>query len=189
MANRASEYNIDSAFLQRWSPRAFSDKPVEHEKLMSLFEAAKWAPSCYNEQPWLFLYAIKEEDLRIFRSILVEQNQQWANKAPIITFLFAKKHFTHNGKPNRWSEFDAGAAWMSLALQAHKIGLITHGMGGFSEEKAYELLNVSPDEYKAIAAIAIGYEGDKLELPPELQEREVVSDRKPLSEVVHEGKF
>ena len=184
---RSYEYEIDDMFIQRWSPRAFSSKPVEQEKIKTLFEASRWAPSCYNDQPWLFLYATKEEDLKKFRSILVEQNQRWANHAPVLAFVFARKNFTFNGKPNRWSEFDAGSAWMSLAFQANKLGLYTHGMAGFNEELAYELLNVSPDEYKAMAAIAVGYMGDKSELPEDLQEREVLSDRKPLSEVAHEG--
>jgi len=186
---RIPESAIENIFIERWSPRAFSSKPVEKEKLLSLFEAAKWAPSCYNEQPWLFLYATKEEDLKIFRSILVEQNQVWANNAPVLAFVFAKKDFTFNGKPNRWAEFDSGAAWMSLAIQANKLGLYTHGMAGFNENLAYELLNVSPEEYKAVAAIAIGYMGDKSELPQELQEREELSQRKALSEIIHEGKF
>lgn len=186
---RTPENNVDNIFLERWSPRAFSSKPIEKEKLMTLFEAARWAPSCYNEQPWLFLYAAKEEDLKIFRNILVEQNQVWANKAPVLAVVFAKKNFTFNGKPNRWAEFDSGSAWMSLAIQANKLGLYTHGMAGFNENLAYELLNVSPDEYKAVAAIAIGYIGDKSKLPQELQEREEPSPRKTIAEITHEGKF
>lgn len=186
---RTPENNVDNIFLERWSPRAFSSKPVEKEKLMTLFEAARWAPSCYNEQPWLFLYAAKEEDLKIFRNILVEQNQVWANKAPVLAVVFARKHFTFNGKPNRWAEFDSGSAWMSLAIQANKLGLYTHGMAGFNENLAYELLNVSPDEYKAVAALAIGYMGNKSELPKELQEREEPSPRKTITEITHEGKF
>ena len=110
--NRKTEVPIDPQFIDRWSPRAFSSKPVEKEKLLSIFEAARWSPSCFNEQPWLFLYATNEEDLKLFRSILVEKNQLWANKAPVLVYVFAKKFFAYNGKPNRWAEFDCGSAWM-----------------------------------------------------------------------------
>ena len=113
----------------------------------------------------------------------------WANKVPVLAFVLARKNLKFNGAPNRWSEFDAGAAWMSLSLQANKLGLYTHGMAGFKEHLVYEFLNVSPDKYKAVAAIAIGYMGDKAELPQELQEREEISLRKQLSEIIHEGKF
>jgi len=185
--NRIPEKNIDEIFVKRWSPRAFADKKVDKELLLTLFEAAKWTPSAYNEQPWMYLYATNEDDLKIFRSILVEQNQAWANKAPVLAFAFAKKNFAMNGKPNSWAVFDTGASWMALTLQAAKLGLFTHGMAGFDENAAYERLNVNPDEYKAVAAMAIGYIGDKSELPPELKEREEISDRKPLAEVAHEG--
>jgi len=187
--NRIPEKNIDEIFYKRWSPRAFLDEKVDRETLLTLFEAAKWTPSAYNEQPWMYLYATKEDDLEIFRSILVEQNQVWANKAPVLAFVFAKRNFELNGKPNNWAVFDTGASWMALALQAARLGLITHGMAGFDENAAYEKLNVNPDEYKAVAAIAIGYMGDKSELAPELQEREELSNRKPLAEVAHEGAF
>jgi len=186
---RIPENQIEQMFVERWSPRAFSSKPVEKEKLMSVFEAAKWAPSCYNDQPWLFLYATKEEDLKIFKSILVEQNQAWANKAPVLAIVFARKNLEFNEQPNNWAEFDSGAAWMALSLQANKLGLYTHGMAGFKEDLAYDLLNVSPDKYKAIAAIAIGYMGEISQLPEDLQEREEISLRKPLSEIIHEGKL
>lgn len=188
MMTRTPEKQIDAQFIERWSPRAFSSQPVEQEKLLSMFEAAKWAPSCFNEQPWLFLYATKGEELEIFQNLLVEKNQMWANKAPVLAFVFARKTFAYNGKPNRWAEFDSGSAWMSLSLQANKLGLYTHGMAGFQEDKIYETLNISKDDYTAIAAIAIGYMADKSVLPQEFAEKEFPSDRKPLAEVAKKWK-
>jgi nitroreductase len=157
--------------------------------LDSLFEAARWAPSCFNEQPWFFLYASSEEDLIIYHSLLVEANQVWANKAPVLAFALARTKFTRNQTLNAWAEFDTGAAWMSLALEAYKLGLITHGMGGFLEDKAYEVLNIPREDFKVICAIAIGYQGDPNTLPAKYAESEHPNDRKPHSEVVKQGKF
>lgn len=186
---RTPETEIDKLFLERWSPRAFADRPIEKEKIKSLFEAAKWAPSCFNEQPWRFLYATEGELLKEFQSILMEKNQVWANKAPLLGFIVTKINFTETGKTNRWAELDAGAAWMSLTVQARKLGLYTHGMGGFNAEKAYEVLNIPKDEYKVLAAFVVGYIGDKSSLPEELAEREVPSDRKKQAQICTEGKF
>jgi len=105
-------------FLDRWSPRALSPEPISEHHLAALFEAARWAPSCYNEQPWLFLYATSMEDRQRFASALVEKNRAWASRAPLLVFLATRRHFASNGKPNRHAGFDAGAAWMALAIQA-----------------------------------------------------------------------
>ncbi|MCZ6779000.1 MAG: nitroreductase family protein [Acidobacteriota bacterium] len=186
---RISEVPVDPMFIDRWSPRAFSTEPVPEESLRTLFEAARWAPSCFGEEPWLFLYATKQEDLDLFRTLLVDGNRTWADRAPVLAFAFARLTFKHNDKPNRWAEFDSGAAWMSLALQASRLGLCTHGMGGFHEDKIYAALNVSREKYKAMAGIAIGWRGDASQLPPELAEKESPNNRKPLAEVAVEGKF
>src|SRR5437870_4918347 len=98
--NRIPEAEIDPMFIERWSPRAFDAKPVSDKILASLFEAARWSPSCFNEQPWLFLYANTEEDLQYFRPLLVDQNRAWADKVPVLVFAFAKRNFAYNGKPN-----------------------------------------------------------------------------------------
>jgi nitroreductase len=176
-------------FLERWSPRAFSSKPVEAETLASLFEAARWAPSCYNEQPWLFLYASKEPELSRFKEILVEFNQSWNAPVPVLTFLVARKAFRRNDKPNAWAEFDCGAAWMSLALQAHSMGLATHARAGFDADKAYEVLGVPRETHTVVCAISIGYPGQREDLPEKMREREEPSGRDSLAEIAVEGSF
>ena len=187
--SRVPTVPIDPMFLDRWSPRAFAPEPVSKEALASLFEAARWAPSCYNEQPWLFLYASKEEDLDVFRSLLTPKNRVWAEGAPVLAIVLARRAFEKNGKPNRWAAFDAGAAWMSLALQARRLGLYTHAMAGFDEERAYEALGAPKERYEAMAAIAIGRRGDPPQLPEDLARRETPSLRKPLAEVAIEGRY
>ncbi len=176
-------------FLERWSPRAFSQEPVSREELSSLFEAARWAPSCFNEQPWLFVYGADGEDRARIEPLLVEGNRAWARKAPVLGVVFARKNFARNGAPNRWASFDSGAASMSLALQALDLGLSTHFMGGFDEAAAHEALNVPRDEFEAMAAFAIGRRGDPGELEQSMRERERPSDRKDRSEVAVEGRY
>ncbi len=183
---RKPEHEIDNMFIERWSPRAFSSEVIEKETLLKLFEAAKWAPSCYNEQPWLFAYADKEESLKTFRSLLAPKNQLWANKAPVLCFVFARNKFSFNNNFNFWAQFDCGAAWASLAFQAVKLGLFAHGMAGFDRENVYGKLNISRDDYTAVAAIAIGKYGDINELVPEFLEAEKPNFRKSLSEIIKE---
>ena len=174
-------------FIDRWSPRAFSSEPIAEEDILTLFEAARWSPSCYNEQPWRFVYAQHPDDLEKFRSVLVEANQAWANTAPLLVLVFCKKRFTHNGKSNRWADFDTGAAWMALALQAHQLGLITHAMGGFDTDKAFSVTGIDADEYEAMCAIAIGKPGDANDLPDSLRTRETPSERREMNEILFEG--
>jgi len=174
-------------FIERWSPRAFLSEPVVEEDIKTIFEAARWSPSCFNEQPWRFVYAQQPEDLERFRSVLVEGNQIWANTAPLLVLVFSKKSFTQNDKPNRWADFDTGAAWMALSLQANKLGLYTHGMGGFDPEKAYAATAINPDKFNAICAIAIGKPGEVNTLPAGLKEGEVASERMSLDEIIFEG--
>lgn len=187
--SRTPEAEVDPLFIERWSPRAFSPKPVSEKTLASLFEAARWAPSSSNEQPWLFLYANTEEDLQLFRPLFMDGNRIWSDKVPVLAFAIARRAFAKNGTPNRCAAFDTGAAWMSLTLQARKLGLYTHGMGGIHVDKVYEVLDVPKDQYEVICGIAIGYLGDPSTLPAPLQEREKPSPRKPLSEVAVRGKF
>ncbi len=187
--NRTSPYQINNMFLDRWSPRAFSAKSVSEKTAKTIFEAARWAPSCYNEQPWRFLYALKGEKHELFLSLLVKQNQIWAHKAPLLSFMLAKNKFSLNNKENKWAQFDCGAAWLSAALQANELGLHAHAMAGFKPEKAYEKLEVDPDEYTIVCAIAFGYKEDPDELPPTLQKNEFPSSRKELSELIKEGRF
>ena len=180
---RTPQARVDPLFIDRWSPRALSSEPIPSDMLASLFEAARWAPSSSNEQPWLFMYADQPAALEKYRTILVEKNRTWADKAPVLIVVFARRNFARSGQPNRLYAFDTGAAWMSLVLQAHKLGLFAHAMAGFSQEKAYELFGVDPNQYEAMAAIVVGKYGDHKLLPPDLRDREKPSDRKPLSEV------
>ncbi len=188
MANpRTPAADIDSMFTDRWSPRSFLDAPITDDQLKTLFEAARWAPSCYNEQPWLFLYATEAADRARFASALVEKNRLWAQKAPLLVFVLARLSFAHNGKPNRHAPFDAGAAWMSLALQARKLGLHAHAMAGFSREKAFQVLNLSPAEFDIMAAVAVGKRDDPDRLPEEMAAMEKPNERKPAEEVARKG--
>ena len=188
-APRQAEAPVDSQFLDRWSPRAFAAEAVSPGKLASLFEAARWSPSCFNEQPWLFVYATAPEDRQRVLELLVEGNRVWAQHAPVLGVVFAKRRFGHNDKPNRWGGFDAGAAAFSFTLQANKLGLSTHFMGGFSAEASYNALGVPEADYEAMAAFAVGVRGEASSLPEEIAEREHPSSRKPLSEVAFQGRF
>jgi nitroreductase len=186
---RRPDHPLDSQFIDRWSPRAFSPAPVPRDVLNTLFEAARWAPSCFNEQPWLFLVATEKDDLVRFGDLLSTGNQVWATRAPVLAFLFARRVFSHTGRPNRTFMFDCGAAWMSLALQACKLGLFAHAMAGFKREELYGELGVSPDDYEAICAIAIGSYGDVALLPPDVAAREKPNDRRPISSFVVYGRM
>ena len=180
---------VDLLFVDRWSPRAFAPDPVPRDTLMQLFEAARWAPSAMNEQPARFLYADTPETLDLFRPLLMPANRVWADRAPVLAFVLSKRKYDHNDRPNRTYQFDAGAAWMSLALQARMLGLYTHGMAGIHVEEAYDALNVSKDDYEIIAAVAIGQMGDASKLPDKVREREVPSGRKALADIAIAGGF
>jgi nitroreductase len=186
---RKAEVPIDSAFLERWSPRSFKPDPLSEEQIKSLFEASRWAPSCFNEQPWVYIYAVREEDRKRFLSLLTLKNQSWAHRAPLLLFIAAKLRFSHNDNPNRSAEFDAGSAWMSLALCARKLGLHSHAMAGFDKERCYEVLCIPKERYKVMAAIAVGKKDAPSELPEELRENEYPSGRKPLHQIYCEGVF
>lgn len=157
--NRSAAYEIDPVFLNRWSPRSFKEDQVPDDVLFSLFEAARWAPSASNEQPWRFIVARTAEDKQRFYPFIAEGNRIWCEKAPVLALILSKT-VSGRGTFNRAHAFDAGAAWGYLALQATKLGLITHAMGGFDPEKAKEVLGV-PDDYELHAVIAIGYQGKK----------------------------
>ncbi|GAA0492384.1 nitroreductase family protein [Salinibacillus aidingensis] len=178
---RKADYDIDPIYLDRWSPRSFLEKEVPEEVLMSLFEAARWAPSAMNMQPWRFIVARNQEDRDKFHSFIMEGNLKWCKTAPVLTVIISDKQDGSHA-------FDAGAAWGFLALEAARKGLITHPMGGFHKDKAREVLNI-PDEYDIQALLAIGYQGDKSTLPADLQDREQPSDRRPIKESIFEGSF
>jgi nitroreductase len=184
---RTPENNIEPLFYNRWSPRAMSGEELSKEELYRLFEAARWAPSAFNNQPWRFLYAMRNtEHWSIFFDLLVEANQMWAKNAAALIVVISKKTFDYNGKPSITHTFDAGAAWQNMALQGSLMGLVTHGMQGFDYDRAKEVLHVS-DEFQVEAMVAAGKKGKIEDLPEAVQRREFPSDRKQLSEIVIEG--
>jgi nitroreductase len=186
---RKIEHGIDERFLNRWSPRAMSGETIEEETLMGLFEAARWAPSSNNNQPWRFLYARRETDLwPLFFDLLAESNRIWAIRAAVLIVVISKTTFDFNNKPARTHSFDAGAAWENLALQGTLKNLVVHGMQGFDYDLAKKSLRI-PDDYQVEAMIAIGRPGRKEELPESLQEREIPSGRKGLTDLIEEGFF
>jgi nitroreductase len=185
---RQTEYEADPLFLNRWSPRAMSGEAIEPATLMRLFEAARWAPSSNNNQPWRFLYALRETGhWPLFFSLLAEGNRLWAVNAAALIVVSSKTTFD-NGKPSRTHSFDAGAAWENFALQGSLLGLVVHGMQGFDYDQARTLLHI-PDPYQVEAMIAVGRPGTKETLPPHLAEREFPSSRKSLAQQVAEGAF
>lgn len=186
---RTADYPIAPLFLDRWSPRAMSGEEIPEQELMLLFEAARWAPSAYNNQPWRFLYGRwGSEQWPLFFDLLVEANRVWARNAAALVLIVSKTTFDHNGKPSITHSFDCGAAWGSLALQGALRGYVVHGMQGFDYERARVTLAI-PDDFRVEAMVAVGRPAPRETLPEELQQREAPSDRKKLAETVCEGKF
>ena len=184
-----TDYPIHELLQKRWSPRAFADTPVEPDKLKRLLEAARWAPSSNNEQPWHYIVATKDEPEEFGRLLacLVEKNQSWAKAAPVLMLSVASTVFARNGKPNRHALHDVGQAVADLTMQATSLGLFVHQMAGFSVEKARETYGI-PETAEPVAAMAVGYLGDPNVLPPDLREREMaLSGRKPIGEFVFSG--
>jgi len=186
---RQSKYTISPLILHRWSPRSMTGEELDNDTIMSLFEAARWAPSSYNNQPWRFIYAKRNTAHwdKLF-NLLTDPNKVWTKNAAVLIVVIARKHFEHNEKYSITHQFDAGAAWENLALEASSRGLVVHGMQGFDYERARADLEI-PDNFDVMAMIAIGRRGPKENLPPQLQERENPNDRKPLAEIVMEGQF
>lgn len=186
---RKPEYEVEHFFVDRWSPRAMSGEEMSDNEIMSLFEAARWAPSSYNNQPWRFLYARRNTPYwPVFLDLLIPGNQAWAQHAAVLILIASKTTMDYNGQPSPTHTFDTGAAWENLALQGWLKGLVVHGMQGFDAEKAAQVLSV-PDGYTVEAMAAVGRPGEIGDLPPRLQEREVPSPRKTLGEIAWEGPF
>lgn len=185
------KYPVHSLIRERWSPRAFDDRPVEREKLLQLFEAARWAASCFNEQPWRFIIATREipEVYQKLFDCMVEANQIWAKQAPVLMLSLAEKNFAYNQKLNRHFMHDLGLAMGNFSLQATELGLFVHQMAGFSTDKARENLKL-PDDVEPAAMVAIGYAGDLDTLPEKLKTKELEPRvRKPISELVYQGEW
>jgi nitroreductase len=189
-AKRSADHDILPLFLNRWSPRAMTGEPLPDEELLALFEAARWAPSSYNGQPWRFIIAKREKKAeweKLF-ALLVPGNQNWVKQAAVLVVVVSRKLFEHNGTPSVTHAFDAGAAWENLALEAARRGLVAHAMQGFDFERAQAELEV-PSEFEINAMIAIGKRGPKENLPESLQAREEPSGRRPLHEILFDGAF
>ena len=180
------EFPVNSLIEQRRSKRSFLNKPVEQEKIRSLFEAARWAPSSMNEQPWSYLYATKDQGElwnKLFDT-LMEGNKIWVKDAPLLVLSLARKSFERNDRTNTTAKYDLGGANAFLSLQATEMGLNVHQMGGFDAQKVRLDFNV-PDHYEIGVIMAIGYPGDPEQLPENLKQREVAPRRrKPQDEFV-----
>ncbi len=190
-AVRTSAHPVSPLFLERWSARSLTGETISEAELLTLFEAARWAPSGFNQQPWRFVYARREGDhFSLFLNLLAETNRPWAEKAAAIVFVLSEKRFERNGE---WHDstshaFDTGAAAFSLSLQASILGWNTRTVGGINRADAKLALGV-PDDYSINVAIVIGRRGSADELPEKYRAREVLTDRLPLDKIVAEGRF
>jgi nitroreductase len=186
---RQAEYPVDSLFVDRWSPRAMSGEAVSTADLMTLFEAARWAPSAGNTHPWRILFAHRDtQHWRVFFDLLVERNQKWCRTAAALLVFISRITNEETGKPLRTHSYDTGAAWENLALQGTLRGLVVHGMAGFDYAKAKSALQV-PDDFTVEAMAAVGKPGRIDDLPEEFQARESPNSRRPVSQLVFEGGY
>jgi len=182
-----TDYPIEEILRRRWSPKDFSQRPIEPEKLCRLLEAARWAPSCFNDQPWSFVVAPKSDEANYEKILgcLVEKNQEWAHRAPVLMVSVARLAFEHNDKPNRHAFHDVGLALGNMLVEATALGIFVHQMAGFSPEKVRELFEI-PEGYEGVAAIALGY-------PPEGEPSEESEPsprtRKAIGTFVFEGRW
>lgn len=182
---------IDDVIAERWSGRAYdASKPVSREQTLALLEAARWAPSCFGDQPWRFLVWDKNADAASWQrafDCLVPGNQAWVQNAPLLLLITADSLFSHNGKPNRWGQYDTGAATENLCLQASALGLMAHQMGGFDADKARAAFSI-PEQYALMAMVSVGYPADISTLSGEALERETAPrSRRPLGELFFDG--
>ena len=181
--------SVAHQFPGRWSPRAMDGTALTRDTIRAVLEAARWAPSCFNAQPWRFAYVLRDSEHweQLFKC-LVEGNKAWARRAGALIAIITRSEYERDGKPAPTHSFDGGAAWMSLALQASELGLVAHAMQGFDGEAARFALAV-PEVYDLPAIIAVGYPGEVENLPDGYRERESPSPRKTLDEIVYEGSF
>ncbi len=187
-----TEFPILDCLAHRWSPRAFADKAVEPDKLKQLFEAARWAASAFNEQPWRFVLATKDrpDDYARVLGCLVEANQSWAKHAPVLMINCVSELYAKNGKDNTCAEHDLGLAMGNLSAQATALGLVVHQMAGIDADKAKNDLNI-PGGFKAFTGVALGYEGDPGQLDEGWQRDAETAprERKPFGDFVFDGTF
>ena len=188
-----TQHPIHALLAERWSPRAFdTGRAVEPEKIHTLLEAARWAPSCFNEQPWRYIVCNRHTDADAWESaasLLTEKNQLWARKAPVLILVCASNTFTHNGNDNRFSQYDAGAASMSICVQATALGLHVHQMAGYNIDTARDVFAI-PDSVTPMAMIAVGYQGEIENLNEVFVEGERAKrSRKSIEEFAFEGRW
>ncbi len=188
-AYRNPTHPVEPLLVRRWSPRAMSREQLTDAELSTLLEAARWAPSCFNEQPWRFLYAHRDtQHWSLYLDLLADANQSWAKNASVLITVISKLAFSRNSNHNTTHSLDTGAAWQNLALQATAMGLVAHGMAGFDYAKARQKLQI-PEDYSVEMMIAVGRPGDPATLPDVLQEREQPSSRVEISEFSFAGTF
>jgi nitroreductase len=189
---RQPDHPVAAQFPARWSPRSFTDRTVTEPQVMSLLEAARWSPSASNVQPWRLVWARRGEDaFAAIHATLAAGNQLWAGNAGALIAVASKDTQTNREGaevPNRTSGFDTGAAWMSLALQAQSMGLAAHAMGGFDHEKLAAAIHL-PEGHTLHCVVAVGEQGPANALPEDLAAREKPSQRKPLADLAHHGRF
>jgi nitroreductase len=184
---RAPDHPVDPLFVDRWSPRAMSGEPIAEEELFVLFEAARWAPSSGNLQPWRMLYAHREtSDWPTFFGLLNEGNRTWCRNAAVLVVVASQQTNSRTGAPLKTHSYDTGAAWQNLALQGTRSGLVVHGMAGFDYDRARQELRI-PDTWRVEAMIAIGRHGRVEDLSESLQARETPSQRHPVTAFVYKG--
>lgn len=188
---RTPDHPVDAQFLTRWSPRAFAADAMTEGDVLSVLEAARWAPSASNMQPWRFAYGLRgDAGFAAISGALAAGNRLWADKAAALIVVASAQTVTRDGVEvaNRTHAFDAGAAWAQLALQAHLSGWVAHAMGGFDQDALRAAIAV-PDGFALHAVVAVGRHGDPADLPEALREREVFSPRRPIAELAKRGGF
>lgn len=188
-----TQQEIHEVIANRWSGRAYdASKPVSAEQVISLLEAARWAPSCFGDQPWRYIVCNKSQNLAAWQAAydcLVPGNQSWAVDAHVLLLICADTLFSHNDKPNKWGAYDTGAATENLCLQATALGLMAHQMGGFDADKARATFKV-PDRYQILPMVAVGYQAELESLSGEVKERELAErSRKPLEQLFFNGQW
>jgi len=187
MKTRVARFPIEPIILNRWSSRALSGESITEYEFMRLIEAARWAQSSFNNQPWRFLYALRDTpDWQMFFDLMIPFNQEWAQRAAALIVVVSHTLFEYNGKPSRTHSFDTGAATQTLALQGCAQGLVAHAIEGFDYEKAHKVLQI-PDDYVVEAMVVVGKPGNKDLLSPELQAREEFTDRKETEAILYKG--
>jgi len=185
------DYPVHELIRKRWSPYAFSDRTVSIDDLQSIFEAARWSASCFNEQPWYYIVARREqtEEFEKMLSCLTEGNQKWAKNVPVLAIGVVRKNFSRNEKPNRHAFHDLGQASAYLTVEATARGLQVHQMAGFHRDMVQELYGI-PDDAEPVTALAIGYADDSDTTPEDLRAKDKVRrGRRPITESVFEGKW